>query len=123
MTRLIIALFALVALSGCEQQTGAGSARPATDPVALARREDSNRKYFVDSFAYKHGFGLDADSTWRFTTFLKTRYPDLPITNSNRGMGPVLDEFRYAIKEEFIDTAHIDTTRQWLRILVMPSFS
>jgi hypothetical protein len=122
MTRIIIVFFALVAVGSCRQRMGTASARPATDPVALARREDSNRKYFVDSFAYKNEFGLDADSAFRFTTFLKARYPGLPITNSNRGFDPVLDEFRYAFKEEFIDTVHIDTTRQWLRILVMPSF-
>jgi hypothetical protein len=122
MGRLIIILFALVAVTGCEHFTGAGTAGTTRDLAALARREDSNRKYFVDSFAYRNEFGLDADSTQRFTYFLKTRYPNLPIANSNRGIDPVLDEFKYAFKEEFTDTAHIDKTRQWLRILVMPSF-
>ena len=115
MIRIIIVLFALVTVGGCQQRMGTGAGRPATDPVALARQEDSNRKYFVDSFAYVYGNGFNKDSLHNFRHFFKTRYPEVNTPYAG-------DPLPYAFEEAYLDTTKIDTGKRWFRIIVDPCF-
>jgi len=99
----------IAALSACRQGT------PAT-PLVKTWSEEINRRYFADSFAYEHGLKYNPDDTIRnFLHFFRVRYPEIHTKYA-------ADPLPYALEEEYIDTAKLDSTREWFRVIVYPFF-
>lgn len=110
MRDLLIILFAAF-LSSCKE-----SVKKVGNPTQWT--EEQKRKYFADNFSELYGFGQDIvgnDSTKTFLHFFTTQYPD--IKTQYPGFA-----FPYAFEEEYVDTAKIDSSRLWFRLIVKPSF-
>lgn len=89
-------------------------------PVANEKKttltENDKRRYFEDNFAFTYGSGYKvSDTTLSFKYFMRTQYPDLKAENISNAL-------IYALEEEYINPAQIDSGRQWFRITVYPCY-
>ena len=108
-TRTFVAGIAILAILACRQGKPSDT-NPAKWP------EDSNRRYFLDSFAYIHGLSYNPDDTaHNFLHFFRVRYQMVHTRYPN-------DPLPYALDEEYIDTTKIDSRREWFRVTIYPFF-
>jgi hypothetical protein len=78
--------------------------------------EQEIKQYFIDSIAMGNGDYDNKDSLNKFPYFMKTFYNNSNAIN-------YWDEFIYALDEPYIDTTNIEKNKQWLRVIVKPTFS
>lgn len=73
--------------------------------------ENQKRKYFIDSIAYRYGSGRVKLNN--FDVFIDSLYPEIKAKNKH-------NPFVYAFEEPYIDTTKIDSSKNWIRIILDP---
>ena len=77
--------------------------------------EEQKRKYFSDSIAFDLESPETRNKDHSFHSFMREHYRNLKAKNIDN---PLI----YALEEEYIGTAKIDSNKKWFRITITPCF-
>jgi len=113
--RIFLHTYIVFIFCGCVNKSETRSKTNISSPWTEVQKQ----KYFSEKFAFRYGWGdgyFQNDTAETFLHFLKTHYPEVKSYHFH-------DAFLYALQEPYIDTTHIDSSKEWLRLVVTESFS